>query len=66
DATGKTVVFKDYTFTMPNANVLIEATFVKVNPKTSDVFITTAMLLFILSFIVIMVQKNKIKSIKVK
>ncbi len=64
DSTGKVVVFKDYTFTMPNANVLIEATFVKVNPKTADVIITTATLLFILSFIVIMIQKKRIDKIK--
>lgn len=40
DANGNVIVFKDYTFTMPNANVLIEATFVKksiipINPETT-------------------------------
>ena len=37
DANGNVVTFTDYTFTMPNANVLIEATFVPIkteNPNT--------------------------------
>ena len=34
DSLGKVVIFKDYTFTMPNANVLIEAKFVPENPNT--------------------------------
>ncbi len=40
DANGNVITFTDYTFTMPNANVLIEATFVPIpedNPETSDI-----------------------------
>ena len=37
DASGNVVYFYDYTFTMPNADVLIEATFVKEESKITDV-----------------------------
>lgn len=41
DANGNVVVFTDYTFTMPSADVKIEATFIKeeTNPITSDAVI---------------------------
>jgi hypothetical protein len=61
DANGKTVVFTSNRFTMPTADVTIEVEFLVANAKTGDVIITTAVLLFILSFVVIMVQKKKIQ-----
>lgn len=39
DEKGNTIVFTDNTFTMPNMNVLIEATFEPYNPETSDIAI---------------------------
>lgn len=51
DANGNVVTFTDYTFIMPNANVLIEATFVpipkKENPNTSDLIAIVCTLLVI-------------------
>jgi hypothetical protein len=41
DANGNVVVFKDYTFTMPNANVTIEAIFEPENPNTIDIILIT-------------------------
>ena len=53
DADGNVVYFTDYTFTMPNANVLIEATFVKKsivpNAETADIAITVVVLLAIIT-----------------
>lgn len=41
DANGNVVIFKDYHFTMPSADVTIEVTFVKEvkNPNTSDILL---------------------------
>ncbi len=63
DDKGNVVYFKDYTFTMPNANVLIEATFVKVNPKTQDLAIGFTIVLFILSLVLILINQRKLKGV---
>ena len=49
DANGNVLVFTDYTFTMPNADVTIEATFMKkeANPDTSDIFIIASITIVI-------------------
>ena len=61
DKTGNTVVFTDYTFTMPNADVTIEAIFVPENSDTADIEIITIVgLLVICGFVVL----NSIKKIK--
>lgn len=39
DENGNIVVFTDYHFTMPNANVVIDVTFVPENPVTADIAI---------------------------
>ncbi len=71
DALGNVIIFKDYTFTMPNANVLIEATFVKVenakaeqkeNPKTADIAIITTAIIFITSVFIIYYSKSKLEN----
>ncbi len=66
DANGNKIKFTDYKFTMPSDDVLIEARFVKAktNPETKDTIITTAILLFILSLIVIIVERKNIKPVK--
>jgi len=65
DANGKTVVFKDYKFTMPSSDVTIEATFVlaevKENPNTKDILIFTILTLSIISLIIIITITNKIR-----
>ena len=53
DENGNVVIFTDYTFTMPNANVLIEATFVpikeEINPETSDVVIIFCIIIMVIT-----------------
>ena len=67
DANGNVVIFTDYTFTMPNANVLIEATFVpipkKENPDTSDI-IAIACTILVISGILLTFTNNKKKSLR--
>ena len=60
DANGNVLTFTDYEFTMPYANVLIEATFTKVNPETSDIMIIGISIIAILSLISVIVFKKKI------
>lgn len=49
DENGNSIIYTDNTFTMPNANVTIEATFIKIeeNPETSDITIVICLLLII-------------------
>ena len=47
DAYGNTITFTEYTFTMPTSDVIIEATFVPVNPDTSDIFIIASITIVI-------------------
>ena len=61
DALGNVVVFTDYTFTMPNANVLIEATFVKGNPETADINLILITGLALLSFTGILFYYKKLQ-----
>lgn len=63
DANGKVVVFSDYTFTMPSADVTIEATFSVKNPETADVIIIIAILVIIASIAVYIKNKKKIEFI---
>lgn len=57
DSNGNVVTFTDYTFTMPNANVLIEATFVPIkeesNPETTDKIIFTLIATITLGFLLL-------------
>jgi len=66
DSDGNVLVFTNNTFTMPHADVTIEVEFLVANAETKDIAIVTVALLFILSFIVIMVQKRKLNTLKVK
>ncbi len=61
DAEGNVVIFTDYTFTMPNADVTIEASFEKEeeNPPTTAINILLAILLSITSIIVMFKFKKK-------
>lgn len=61
DKDGNTVVFTENTFTMPNADVTIEAIFVPENSDTADIEIITIVgLLVICGFVVL----NSIKKLK--
>ena len=65
DGNGKVVYFTDYSFTMPNTNVLIEATFVKEkeNPETKDVAISLLFIVFILSTGIVLYNKKRLFNI---
>ncbi len=56
DALGNVVYFNSYTFTMPNANVLIEATFVPKNPKTADIAIAAVAITMVITTILVVYQ----------
>lgn len=45
DENGNVVTFTDNTFTMPNANVTIEAVFIK-NPETADIAVIAMVIIF--------------------
>ena len=60
DAERNVLTFTDNTFTMPSADVTIEAVFVK-NPNTSDTLILVASLVIIISFIYLLSTNKKMK-----
>ena len=61
DADGNVINVESNSFTMPNANVTIVASFVKINPNTSDIALTLALTGLIVSGI-LMVYSYKKKS----
>ena len=63
DAKGNTVELNDNTFTMPSANVLIEATFVPVNPNTGTFISVGVIGLLIISLIITMLFYKKRKAL---
>ena len=63
DVNGKTIVFKQNTFTMPNADVLVEAVFLPANPETKDIAILTIAILGITAGAVILLNHKKLKEI---
>lgn len=59
DADGNTVTFTENKFTMPSSNVLIEATFIIENPETTTINIILSIIMFAISFgIIIKFKKN--------
>lgn len=66
DANGNIVTFTDYTFTMPSANVLIEAVFVEdvKNSETADIAIITVVGLLIVAEIVFLITNKQKKWLK--
>ena len=65
DANGNVITFTDYTFTMPDANVLIEATFVT-NPNTSSFISYLVIVLGGIAFITTYLLIQKKKALKIK
>ncbi len=49
DALGNVIKFKDYKFTMPDANVLIEVSFVPDNPNTGTFIKWASVIIFLIS-----------------
>lgn len=64
DEDGNVITFTDYKFTMPNANVVIEATFVPSNPDTADRNIIIAVILIIVGTFVIITSNKKVSWLK--
>lgn len=61
DEKGNTIVFTDNTFTMPNMNVLIEATFEPYNPETSDIAIILCIAIISVGFILTIKNLRRLK-----
>lgn len=63
DSYGNVIIFTDYTFTMPSADVLIEAKFVPIekNPDTSDISITFGIIIIIAGIIMFYNYKKRNK-----
>lgn len=64
DENGNIVTFTDYTFTMPSANVTIEAVFVPENPDTADIAIIAIISVVILGSIGIIYSIKKLSWLK--
>ena len=60
DSNGNVVVFKEYKFTMPSADVLIEVTFAVDNPITADIAIYIAISLAIAGIFIGKINNKKI------
>ncbi len=67
DSNGNTIEFTDYSFTMPSANVTIEATFLPVNPKTgAGIKVIYSLILFGISVLLLLKyfeNKNEIEEV---
>lgn len=61
DKSGNTIILDDNTFTMPNADVTIEATFVTKNPDTKDIAIIN---IIVIGFIAIFINLKNNKKLK--
>ncbi len=66
DEFGNVIKFTDYKFTMPSANVLIEAVFVPDNPNTGSFISYIAIVFGGITFITtyLLIQKSKLNKIK--
>ena len=63
DEFGNVVTFTDYHFTMPNANVLIDVTFLPENSDTSDFTIILLISIAFVACIVFVINKRKIETL---
>ena len=64
DANGNVVIFTDYTFTMPSADVTIEATFIPINPNTKTFTLYLAIVLGGISLIALYLFSQRKKYLK--
>ena len=65
DSEGNVLIFTDYTFTMPSADVTIEAKFIieETNPETSDIAIIMAIVIGLVGLYFAIKNKKKIEFI---
>ena len=63
DEFGNVVTFTDYHFTMPNANVVIDVTFLPENSDTSDFAITILVSIAFVACIIFVINKRKIETL---
>ena len=63
DEFGNVVTFTDYHFTMPNANVVIDVTFLPKNSETADIAITILVSIAFVACIVFVINKRKIEKL---
>jgi len=61
DANGNVLTFTDYKFTMPSADVTIEATFIPINPNTNSISVTLIVILSIIFGIGLIIAIKKFK-----
>lgn len=64
DKNGNVVTFTDYTFTMPNADVTIEAIFNPKNSETSDIAIIATIVIALFGVVVISFNSKKLNWLK--
>ena len=64
DANGNVVIFTDYTFTMPSADVTIEATFIPINPNTKTFTLYLAIVIGGISLIALYLFSQRKKYLK--
>ena len=64
DANGNVLTFTNNTFVMPSSDVIIEATFVPINPKTSDIAILTILLITLSSLVIFALEKRRLNTLK--
>ena len=64
DSNGSVVKFTDYTFTMPASDVIIEATFLPINPKTKSFVSIIIVLLSIISGILLLIMNKQRKELE--
>lgn len=65
DSNGNTITFTSNTFTMPYADVTIEAIFVPENPDTKDIAIAVVLVLALICAIIAIINKKKFDQLKV-
>ncbi len=64
DANGNVLTFTNNTFVMPASDVIIEASFVPLNPNTGDIAILVIVLIAIASATILITQKKKLDFLK--
>ena len=66
DSDGNIINFNNYTFVMPNANVLIESKFIPENPNTKTFITYITIIIFEISLLSLYLLKQKSKKNKIR
>ena len=64
DSKGNVLTFTNNTFTMPASDVIIEATFVPINPNTGDIAILAILLITLSSLVIFALEKRRLNTLK--